>query len=70
MCDEKVDEETTIFSIEIGEGILVIRDVPAMVCTSCGNKWFDHNTMLKLEKIAEDARLRHTQIEVIKYDAA
>jgi YgiT-type zinc finger domain-containing protein len=70
LCHNDVTSGAAMFSADLGEGILIVKDVPATICPVCGNKWFDHDTMLKLEKIAEQARSNHALVEVITYNAA
>jgi hypothetical protein len=43
----------------------VVRNVPAFVCTQCGEEWIDDPTAVKLEAIAAKAKAQNTQIEVM-----
>ncbi|OHD70363.1 MAG: hypothetical protein A2W19_16310 [Spirochaetes bacterium RBG_16_49_21] len=70
LCRNDVVQGTAMFSAELGDGVLVVRNVPAVICPVCGNKWFDHDTMLKLEAVADNARSRHALVEIITFDAA
>jgi NMD protein affecting ribosome stability and mRNA decay len=45
--------------------LLVARNVPARVCRQCGEAWIMDDAAEKLEKIVSDAKLKHSQIEVI-----
>jgi YgiT-type zinc finger domain-containing protein len=46
---------------------LVIRDVPAEVCDSCGEGYFNHDISLKLQAIADDAEDRGVELQVIRW---
>lgn len=59
----KKDGETT-FTVDLGFGVVVVRDVPATVCTQCGADWIKDDISAKLEKIVEDARKKHHLVEV------
>lgn len=63
---EKVPGVTT-FTADIGSGVVVIRNVPAMVCSQCGADWLDDATATRIEETVEEARKRHSQVEVLAY---
>ena len=44
---------TTAFTVELGFGVVVVRDVPAQVCDLCGTDWLEDSIAEKLEKIVE-----------------
>lgn len=54
----------TVFSVDLGFGVVVVRDVPATVCSQCGADWIDDSTAEKLEDIVSDARQKHHMVEV------
>ncbi|MEK7254100.1 MAG: YgiT-type zinc finger protein [Bacteroidota bacterium] len=45
--------------------MVVVRNVPAFVCTQCGEDWIEHPITLELEKIANRARQQNTQLELV-----
>ena len=57
----------TIFTVNLGEGILIVRDVPALICSQCGEDWIDDKTASSLEKLVDEARKKHIQIEVAAF---
>ncbi len=54
----------TTFTVELGFGVVVVRDVPATVCSLCGADWIDDPIASQLEEIVEDARQKHHTVEV------
>jgi YgiT-type zinc finger domain-containing protein len=54
----------TTFTADLGSGVVVVRDVRAMVCSQCGEEWIDDATAKQLEQIVNDARTRRLQVEV------
>ncbi len=58
---------TTTFTVDLGFGVVVVRDVPATVCEQCGAEWIEDNIAEKLEDIVQDAREKHTMIEVATF---
>ena len=53
------DAGMTTFAVELGYGVVVIRDVPATVCSLCGEQWIDDTVSELLENIVADARKKH-----------
>lgn len=54
----------TVFSVDLGFGVVLVRDVPATVCSQCGADWIDDATAIKLEEIVNDARQKHHMVEI------
>ena len=67
LCGGNKKSGKTIFTVALGEGVLVVRDVPALVCSQCGENWIDDKVASKLEKLADDARKKHLQVEVAAF---
>ena len=65
LCGGKVEAGKTIFTVDLTSGVVVVRNVPAFVCTQCGEEWIDDPISLKLEAIAARAKAQNTQIEVM-----
>jgi YgiT-type zinc finger domain-containing protein len=66
LCGGTKTGGTTTFSADIGSGVVVVRKVKAQVCDQGGESWIDPITAGKLERIVEDARLKHHQVEVLE----
>ena len=67
LCGGDKAPGTTIFSVDLGEGIVVVRSVPAQVCSQCGEEWIDDQTAKDLEDIVEQAKKRRHQVEVLTF---
>ena len=57
----------TTFTVDLGFGVVVVRDVPAQVCDLCGTDWLEDSVAEKLEQIVEQARLKHPVVEVTNW---
>lgn len=57
----------TTFTVDYKKTLVVIREVPATICTLCGSEWFSDETALNLEKIVEDAKAKSHMFEVTKF---
>jgi YgiT-type zinc finger domain-containing protein len=47
--------------------LVIIRDVPAHVCTTCGHCFLDTDITKRVLAISKAARQKNTEFEVIKY---
>jgi YgiT-type zinc finger domain-containing protein len=56
-----VDKRTTV---------VVIRDVPASVCTTCGEEYIDADTMREIEKLVKSAQEAGMNVAVQHFKAA
>jgi YgiT-type zinc finger domain-containing protein len=57
-------------TIDKGQTVVVIRDTPAQVCTTCGEEYIDAGTMRDLEKLVADAQKAGLNIAVQHFKAA
>ncbi len=69
-CKGEIDTGLTIFTAKIGDGILVLENVPASICLICGEKWFSDEIVEKIENISNIVKKRKIRFEVISFDAA
>jgi len=53
--------------VDLRFGVVVVRDVPALVCTKCGDAWIEDFVAARLEQIVSDARRRNTVVEVTQW---
>lgn len=55
---------TTTFTADLEFGVVVVRAVPAMVCSQCGADWIQDDAAARIEAIVEDAKKKKLQVEV------
>ncbi len=53
--------------IDYNGHIIVVKKVPAMVCSQCGEYYIEHDITLKLEKIVEDAKISRAEVTIINF---
>lgn len=58
----------TTFTVDLGFGVVVVRDVPAQVCDQCGADWIEDDTAEILERIVDQARIKHPVVEVANWN--
>ncbi len=64
LCGGAKKAGKTTFTVDLGFGVVVVRDVPATVCSQCGADWIADMVASKLEEIVNDARKKHHTVEV------
>jgi len=70
LCGGEKVQGTTTVTVDLGDALIVVRDVPAKVCSLCGADWINDDTAQQIESIVEDAKKKHNQIEVASLKAS
>ena len=65
LCGGRKEPGKTTYSVDLGEGLIVVRNVKAKICAQCGEEWIDNKTAKELERITEEAREKRHQVEVV-----
>lgn len=60
---------TTTVTLERGTSVVIIREVPAEVCDTCGEYYLDSRTASAVYRQADDAMNRHVEVEILRYAA-
>jgi len=68
MCGGKTQQGITTFTVDYNQGVLVVRNVPAIVCSQCGEEWINDTISEKLEQFVAQAKSTKKQIEVIDFN--
>ena len=68
-CGGRKEPGTTTFTADFGVGVVVVRDVPATLCSQCGAEWIDDATAGKLEVVVDEARRKNSLVEVTRLSA-
>ena len=64
LCGGNKTAGKTTFTVDLGFGVVVVRDVPATVCSQCGADWIEDSIAARLEDIVTEAREKHHTVEV------
>ena len=64
---EKIKTLTT-FTVEIENGLIVVRHVPCLECPMCGDTTFTDDVAERLERIVNAAKTVLQEISVIDYE--
>lgn len=55
----------TTFTSDSGGTVVVVRQVPAMVCDQCGETFINAKVARQLEKMVASARRKGAQVEIL-----
>lgn len=55
-CEEKLNYSKSNDLVDFKGRIIIIKNVPCMVCPQCGEKYYDNDTMKMVEELFEKAK--------------
>ena len=67
MCKGKLEEKNTTFMVELDNCIVIIKNVPSLVCEQCGEVLYSNEVSKQLEKLVNAVRNSITEITIINY---
>ena len=69
ICKAEMEEKAVTYTEDLDQGVVVvIRHVPAQVCSECGNTWYSGTTAAQLEKMVDGfAASAGAEVSVINY---
>lgn len=70
VCRGDLEDKKTNFTADLGDCIIIVKDVPSQVCSQCGEVSYNHDVALQLERIVNKMKNELTEIVVVHYDKA
>ena len=67
MCKGTMEKKNTTFMVELNNTIIIIKNVPSLVCKQCGEVAYEDKIASHLEKLVSTVRNAITEITVINY---
>ena len=67
LCGGEKEDGKTTYSVDLNFGVVVVRNVPAKICSQCGEEWIEHDVSKQLEKVIDTARQSHSQVEILSF---
>ena len=64
LCGGRKKPGQTTFTAELGFGVVVVRHVPATVCSQCGADWISDKVAGKIEALVHEAKTKRLEVEV------
>lgn len=66
-CKGNLEEKNVNYMVDLEETIIIIKGVPAKVCTQCGEQYFDDETAGNIEKIVDQLKELATEVTIVNY---
>ena len=67
MCKGSLENKLTTFMVELDNCIIIVKNVPSIVCKQCGEVSYSDEVAKQLEKLVNAVRNSITEITVINY---
>lgn len=67
MCKGHLEDKETTFMVDLGNCIVIVKNVPSQVCSQCGEVSYSDPAAKQLEKIINVMRTSFTEIAVVNY---
>ena len=69
-CGKPAYKSMTSEAIELGFGLLVIRNIPCYKCEECDESFFTGDVVQKIEEIVDEAKQLMQETRVVYFDDA
>lgn len=69
-CGAKTKESTSTFVADLGDILIIVRNVPCLKCMQCGEEFYSNDVSNKLDEITTKAKESLTEIALIDYKKA
>ena len=68
MCKGKLADKNTSFMVDLGNCIVIVKNVPSQVCGQCGEASYSNDVARQLEKIVNAVKSAAlTEIAIVNY---
>jgi YgiT-type zinc finger domain-containing protein len=68
ICKAEMEGKKVTYTEDVEQGVIVIRHVPANVCTECGNIWYSGTVAAELEKLVDQfASSTGSEVSVVNF---
>ena len=68
LCKGDMETRLVTHTVDLGNCIIIIKGVPAKVCTQCGEVWYSGTVAKEIEKIVNIVtKTANTEIAVVSY---
>lgn len=68
VCKGDLEKRKVNYVVDLENAIIIIKGVPAKVCTQCGEQYFDDETAENIEKIVNKLKQLSTEITIVNYN--
>lgn len=69
MCKGNLKSKLTTFMVDLGNCIVIVKNVPSQVCSQCGEISYSDKVAIKLEEFVNSVKNFSTEIVVFNYES-
>lgn len=66
-CKGSLEHKKATFMSDIGDCVIIVKNVLSLVCRQCGEVYYDDETMERLEKNVDSLREAVTEVAIVDY---
>ena len=68
LCKANLAKGSVNHIVDLREGIIIIKNVPANICSQCGEYYLDTKTALKLEVMVDEIKKNKAEVFIVNYN--
>jgi YgiT-type zinc finger domain-containing protein len=68
MCKGNLEYKRVNYVVDLENTIIIIKGVPAKVCTQCGEQYFDDEIAENIEKIVNRLKELSAEVTIVNYN--
>lgn len=69
LCKGSLQNKETTFMVDVGNCIVIIKNVSSQVCAQCGEVSYSNEVSKQLERLVESVKNSATEIAVVNFVA-
>ena len=69
MCKGDMEDRLTTFMVDLGNCIVIVKNVPSHVCKQCGEVSYSDEVSARLEQIVDTVKKAPVEISISNYAA-
>lgn len=67
MCNGELEEQKVNYVVDLKDAIIIIKGVPAKVCSQCEEQYFEDKTSENIERIVNQLKQLATEVTIVNY---
>jgi YgiT-type zinc finger domain-containing protein len=68
MCKGTLRKDKRTYVATLKECVIIVKDIPALVCDQCGEVYYTDDVSDKLEKIVNKLKLLIKEVAIVDYE--
>lgn len=70
LCGGEMKDGITTIPFMLGERVTVIKNVPAEICSDCGEAYMKSSVVDRIESLLDRVEALHSEMSVLQFEAA